>query len=95
MAAYYVAETEVTDPNVFEEYRKLASGIVEKYGGEYLARGSAIQTVEGDWAPKRMVIIKFPSLEQANRWYNSPEYAKAKPLRHKAARTKSVFAEGL
>lgn len=94
MAGYVVAEVEVTDPVVYEEYRKLVPATVAKYGGRFLVRGGAVETKEGGWQPKRLVVLEFASLEQANRWYRSPEYAPALALRTKAARSKVVLVDG-
>ncbi|MGH8686541.1 MAG: DUF1330 domain-containing protein [Burkholderiales bacterium] len=95
MTAYVIAEVEVTDPAGFEEYRKQVPATIAKYGGKYVARGGATETREGDWRPKRLVILEFPSMDQARRWYDSPEYAPVLAMRLKTARTKLVLAEGL
>jgi uncharacterized protein (DUF1330 family) len=94
MAAYVVAEVEVTDPATYEEYRKLVPATIAQYGGKYLVRGGAVEKKEGAWEPKRLVVLEFPSLEQARKWYHSPEYAPALALRLKAARSKVVLVEG-
>ena len=94
MPAYVVAEVEVTDAATYEEYRKLVPATVARYGGKYLVRGGAVETKEGDWRPKRFVVLEFPSLEQARKWYASPEYAPALALRLKAARSKVLLVDG-
>ena len=94
MAAYVVAEVEVTDPAVYEEYRKLVPATVAKYGGKFLVRGGAIETKEGGWQPKRFVELEFASMDQARKWYHSPEYAPALALRTRAARSKVLLVEG-
>jgi uncharacterized protein (DUF1330 family) len=95
MPAYVIAEVNVTDPQAYEEYRKLVPGTVEKYGGRFLARGGKVEGKEGNWNPARLVILEFPSLEQARKWYDSPEYAPALALRLRAANAKLLIAEGL
>jgi len=95
MPAYFIVDVEVTDPAGFEEYRKLVPGTVQKYGGRFLVRGGAVETLEGDWQPKRVVVLEFPSLEQAKRWYNSEDYRDPKALRFKTARTKLILVEGV
>lgn len=95
MAAYVIAEVEVTDPSAYEEYRKLVPATIEKYGGKYLARGGATESKEGGWAPARLVILEFPSMAQARRWYDSPEYTPARAIRQRASKSKLIFAEGL
>ena len=62
MAAYFIVDNEVTDPAGFEEYRKQVPGAVEKYGGKFLVRGGQMQTLEGDWKPKRIVVTEFLSI---------------------------------
>jgi uncharacterized protein (DUF1330 family) len=94
MAGYVVAEVEVTDSATYEEYRKLVPATVTKYGGKYLVRGGTVERKEGGWEPKRLVVLEFPSLEQARTWYASPEYAPALALRLKAARSKVLLVEG-
>jgi len=95
MAAYVIADVEVIDPAAYEEYRKLVPATIEKYGGKYLARGGATEVKEGNWTPARLVILEFASMDQAKRWYGSPEYAPALAIRKRASRSKLVFAEGL
>lgn len=94
MAAYVIAEVEVTDAATYEEYRKLVPATVAKYGGKFLVRGGAVEPKEGGWQPKRLVVLEFASLEQARAWYHSPEYAPALALRLKAARSKVLLVEG-
>lgn len=94
MAGYVIAEVEVTDSATYEEYRKLVPATVAKYGGKFLVRGGAVEPKEGGWQPKRLVVLEFPSLEQARAWYHSPEYAPALALRTKAARSKVLLVEG-
>ena len=94
MSAYVVGEVEITDPAAYEEYRKLVPATIAKYGGKYLVRGGAVETKDGGWQPKRLVVLEFPSMEQARKWYHSPEYAPALAIRLKAARSKLVLVEG-
>jgi uncharacterized protein (DUF1330 family) len=94
MAGYVVAEVEVTDSATYEEYRKQVPATVAQYGGKFLVRGGAVEVKEGDWQPKRLVVLEFASLEQARTWYHSPEYAPALALRLKAARSKVLLVEG-
>ena len=94
MAAYVLAEIEVTDPALYEEYRKQVLPVVTKYGGKFLVRGGKVVSKEGGWAPKRMITVEFPSLEQALKWYDSPEYAPLITLRQKASKGKLIIVEG-
>ncbi len=95
MSAYVVVDIEVTDPEGYKEYVKVAPQTVELYGGKYVARGGHNETLEGKWQAKRLVILEFPSVEQAKKWLDSPEYAPARKLRHQYARTNMVVVEGL
>jgi uncharacterized protein (DUF1330 family) len=94
MAAYILADVEVTDPAAFDEYRKQVPATIEKYGGKFCVRGGKIETLEGAWPTKRLVVIEFPSVEQAKRWYDSPEYREPKALRFKTAKSNLILVEG-
>ena len=94
MTAYVIVDIEVTDPEGYKEYVKLAPEAVNLYDGKYIARGGPNETLEGNWQAKRLVILEFPSVEQAKAWLNSPEYAPARALRHQYARTNMVVIEG-
>ena len=95
MTAYVINDMEITDPVLFEEYKKLSPPTVALYGGRFLARGGLTDTLEGAWSPKRLVIIEFPSVAQARAWADSPEYAPAKRLRHRAAISNLIVVEGV
>jgi len=95
MSAYVIVDIQVTDPVGYEEYKKLAPPIVAAYGGKYLARGGKTETLEGDWLPKRLVILKFESAERAKAWLNSPEYRAPRQLRHRTTKTNMVVVEGV
>jgi uncharacterized protein (DUF1330 family) len=95
MPGYVIAELEITDPAGFEEYRKQVPATIQKYGGRYVVRGGTCQTLEGDWQPKRLVVLEFASVEQARRWYDSEEYRGPKALRIKTTRSRVVLAEGV
>jgi uncharacterized protein (DUF1330 family) len=95
MPAYVVVDVTVTDPATMEEYRKQVPATIAKYGGRFLVRGGAHQTMEGDWKPNRLVILEFPSLEQAKRWYDSEEYRAPKAMRLRAGRANLVMVEGV
>lgn len=95
MIAYVVVQVEVHDQSTYDAYRKLVQSTLDVYGGRFLVRGGNAQTLEGTWKPARLVIAEFPSLEQAKRWWNSPEYAPAKALRQKSAKTEMIVVEGV
>ena len=94
MTAYVINDMEITDPVLFEEYKKLSPATVAQYGGRFLARGGRTETLEGDWSPKRLVILEFPSVEQARAWADSAEYAPAKRLRQLASKSNLIVVEG-
>lgn len=94
MAAYVIVDIEITGPEGYAEYKNLAPAAVALYGGKYIARGGQTETLEGDWQPKRLVILEFPSIDQAKAWLNSPEYAPARALRHRYAKSNMVVIEG-
>lgn len=95
MSAYVVVEIDVTDPARFEEYRKLAPPAIARYGGRYLVRGGKSVTLEGGWAPKRVVVLEFPDLATAQAFYDSPEYRAARAVRKGAATMRMVAVEGV
>lgn len=95
MAAYVIAEVNVTNPTLYDEYRKLVPATLEKYGGRFAVRGGAVEPKEGGWAPARFVVVEFPTMELARKWYHSPEYAPALALRHKAANSRLILVEGV
>jgi uncharacterized protein (DUF1330 family) len=94
MAAYLIGEIEVTDPATYEDYRKQVPAVVTKYGGKFIVRGGKVESVEGGWSPKRIVVLEFPTLEQAQKFYRSTEYAPLITLRQKASRGKIIIVEG-
>ena len=95
MTAYVIVDIEVNDPEGYKEYAKLAPDTVKLYGGKYIARGGQNETLEGEWQAKRLVILEFPSVEQAKNWVNSPEYAPIRAMRHKYAHSNMVVVEGV
>jgi uncharacterized protein (DUF1330 family) len=94
MAAYVIAEIELTDPALYEDYRKQVPATVEKHGGRFIVRGGSVEPLEGGWTPKRLVLLEFPTMQQALGWYRSPEYAPLIKLRQRASRGKLVAVEG-
>ena len=95
MAAYVIADIEITDPAAYEEYRAKVPATITQYGGKYVARGGKTEPLEGGWTPKRIALLEFPSLEQARKWYRSPEYAPLIKIRQKASRGRVIIVEGL
>lgn len=95
MAAYIIVQVRVKDPVRYEDYKALAPPSIAQYGGRYIARGGATETLEGGWNPKRLVLLEFPSMAQAKAWWESPEYAEARALRNATADSEMLLVEGL
>ena len=94
MPAYVINDMEVTDPVQLEEYKKLSPATVQQFGGRFLARGGALEVLEGEWHPRRLVILEFPSMAQAKAWASSAEYAPAKQIRQRASRSNIIVVDG-
>ena len=96
MAGYVIADFEVLDVEGMRAYGRRVGATIEQYGGTYLVRGGVGEIIEeGDWHPRRLVILKFESVEQAKRWYHSEEYTAIKAIRHKAAHTQLIMVPGI
>ena len=95
MPAYVIADVEVTNPELFEEYRKLVPATIETFGGRYIVRGGESDVVEGEWIPHRTVIIEFESFEQAKAWHSSEEYAGPKQMRIDSTNSSVIIVDGL
>lgn len=95
MPAYIIVEIEILDPIGYEEYKKLADASVEKYGGKYIMRGGRTEVLEGDWRPKRIVVLEFGSAQRAKEWLNCEEYREPRKMRHCTARTNMILVEGM
>jgi uncharacterized protein (DUF1330 family) len=80
-----VVQLNVTDPDRFARYREAVPSVVAAFGGRYIVRGAAIEVLEGSHDGRRLVLFEFPSVEAIKRFWDSPEYAKVKPLRENAA----------
>jgi uncharacterized protein (DUF1330 family) len=94
MAGYIVADIEITDPDEYQKYTRQTAATLERYGGKFLVRGGQPETVEGDWKARRIVIIEFPSVEQAKAWYDSPEYSAIKGIRQRSAISNILLVHG-
>lgn len=95
MPAYVVVDVERTDLDAAARYTALAGPSVERHGGRYLARGGALRVLEEDWEPERLVVIEFPSVDAAQAWYDSDDYAEARAVRAFAGTWKMVVVEGV
>jgi uncharacterized protein (DUF1330 family) len=95
LSAYVIANVTVKDPARYEDYRRLVTPTVEKFGGRFVARGGAIEVLEGEWRPSRLVILEFPSMDRAREWWSSPEYSEAKAIRQATSEGTLVILEGV
>lgn len=95
MAAYIVVNVNVREPAKYEEYKRLVKPTVEAYGGRFLVRGGATEVLEGNWMPKRFVIVEFPTAAQAKAWWESAEYAGPKAIRQATSDTEMILATGI
>lgn len=96
MSAYCLFQNlKITNPSKMEEYVRKVMPITESFGGRYVVLGGDVQLKEGDWTPAWPVVIKFPSMQAANEWYNSTEYAPLKALRMAAGEFSAVFIDGI
>jgi uncharacterized protein (DUF1330 family) len=94
MPAYLIADVSVENQDVYAEYRRQVLPLIEKYGGRFIVRGGAHETLEGSWRPARLVVIEFPSMAVLKDWYGSPEYKKLIALRQTASRGSLLAVEG-
>jgi uncharacterized protein (DUF1330 family) len=95
MRAYVIALVDVKEPGRYEQYRQMVLPTITAYGGHFVARGGKTEVLEGDWLPRRVVIVEFPSLERAKEWWNSPEYREAKAIRQATSEGTLIVTEGL
>jgi uncharacterized protein (DUF1330 family) len=95
MSAYIIVEIEVLDPVGYEEYKKQAGATVAQYGGKYIVRGGKTEVLEGDWKPKRIVVLEFESMRRAKDWLTCEEYREPRKMRHRTAKTNMILVEGV
>jgi uncharacterized protein (DUF1330 family) len=95
MPAYVIVETDIHDPDQYEQYKAASPGTIEAFGGRFLARGGELAQLEGDWRPPRLVLVEFPDLETARRWYASELYTEARGLREGAATLRMIAVDGV
>src|SRR6478736_1912013 len=95
MPAYIIVDVEIHNPKEYENYRMMVPPTLEKYQGKFIVRGGKTESLEGGWDPKRIVVLEFPSVELAKSWWASDEYAPAKALRERTAKSKMILVEGI
>jgi uncharacterized protein (DUF1330 family) len=95
MPAYIIVETDITDPEQYEQYKAASPGAVAAGGGRFIVRGGELAVLEGDWNPSRLVVLEFPDLAAAKAFYESEQYAAARKLRQGAANLNMVAVQGV
>jgi len=95
MPAYLIVETDIHDPEQYERYKAASPAAVAAGGGRFVVRGGELAVFEGDWEPKRLVVLEFENLEAAKRFYESADYQEVKKLRDGAATLRMVAVEGI
>jgi uncharacterized protein (DUF1330 family) len=94
MAAYLILDIDVHDAELYREYMALTPGTLKPFGGRFLVRGGEHEVLEGDWRPRRLVVVEFPSIDHARRFYASEDYVAAMAIRKRAATANTVLVEG-
>ncbi len=94
MSAYVIVNVDVHDTERYEDYKQLAGPTVGAFGGKYIVRGGAAKVLEGDWEPKRVVVVEFPDVARAKEWWSSSEYAPGKALRQEIATSQMILVAG-
>lgn len=94
MPAYIVARVAITDLEAYREYMRHTPRVIQEFGGRFIARGGEMLTLEGPQESLRLVLIEFPSLDQAKAFYSSPEYKRTKRLREGGGTAQFVAIDG-
>ena len=95
MKAYIVVDVNITNPTLYEDYKKLTPASLVPFEGKFIVRGGVAETLEGEWQPGRFVMIEFPSKQKAQEWWDSALYAPAKALRQATSHTNMILVEGI
>jgi uncharacterized protein (DUF1330 family) len=95
MPAYIISDVTIRDREAFEAYRTRAAASIAAHGGRYLVRGGDVETLEGNWRPGPLIVVEFPDIETARRWYRSDEYAAALEVRDAALSRNLILVEGI
>jgi uncharacterized protein (DUF1330 family) len=94
MPAYVILDVKITNPEAYEYYKKASGASLQAYGGQFVVRGGTSETLEGEWSPERIVVLRFESMDQARAWHDSEEYRGARELRRKAAESQLIVVDG-
>jgi uncharacterized protein (DUF1330 family) len=95
MSAYFIVDVKIDDPESYAEYSKQVGPMLARYGGKFLVRGGATETIEGDWQLERLVVIEFADTEHFRAWYDSPEYTEVRNIRFNASTARAILTQGV
>lgn len=95
MSVYLIARVRIHDKDTYSKYTAISARLVAEYGGEFIARGGPSFCMEGEGFDGRLVIVRFPSAEQARAWYESPEYTAARAIRQPVSEAEFMVVEGV
>lgn len=95
MPAYIIVDVTILNKDEYEGYKKLTPGSLKAFGGKFIVRGGSTECLEGDWHPERIVILEFENTKRAKDWWSSTEYAPAKEIRQRNAKTQMILVEGI
>ena len=95
MSAYVIIDVDVKDQEQYAKYMKAGAPTIISHGGKALVRGGKTENWEGNWLPKRMIVLEFNTAEEAWNWWNSSDYGQAKKLRQGAAQANVICVEGI
>ncbi|MCA0031968.1 MULTISPECIES: DUF1330 domain-containing protein [unclassified Mesorhizobium] len=95
MPAYIISDVTIRDEEAIEIYRTRAAASIAQHGGRYLVRGGQVEALEGKWHPGPLIVVEFPDMERARRWYASAEYAAALDVRDAALSRNLILVDGM
>tara|TARA_Y100000813_G_C23877879_1_gene218905 strand:- start:50 stop:340 length:291 start_codon:yes stop_codon:yes gene_type:complete len=95
MAAYVIAQINITDPKIYEDYKALVPATVSAFGGEFVVRGGEQEALEGVAPSERTVVLRFPDMAAARAWHASPDYAKPMAIRQAASNGTLLLVDGV
>ena len=95
MSAYVIIDVEITDADLYGQFREQVTPVVESHGGKFVVRGGAIEVVLGNWTPNRIALIEFGSIDQAHSFLSSPEYGALGDIRERSSNLNMVVVEGV
>ncbi|MBI4572098.1 MAG: DUF1330 domain-containing protein [candidate division NC10 bacterium] len=95
MAAHIIVDVDVKDAKAFEAYKQPTAASIAQHGGRFIIRSSEYEVLEGRWRPARLVVLEFPTVEAAKRWYESEEYRKVMPIRLRHAVSNMILVNGI